>query len=121
MLIIMLLAGSLYLFIVGPKKNKSELGLFHIFFITVKVILWTLRLLQLLEQKRHSYSFTVAGLVISFCLSLAWISLERPPLRTMVKRVLVFILPPRCWTHYLRRWRYKWLLFSNIINCLYSS
>ena len=64
------------------------------------------------------YAFTLAGLAIFFAFILGmWISLERPPLRTMGETRLwySFFLPLAGIIIY-SRWRYKWILsFSTLL------
>jgi ABC-type transport system involved in cytochrome c biogenesis permease subunit len=66
--------------------------------------------------------FTVAGLVVFFLFIVGmWLSLERPPLRTMGETRLwySFFLPVVGLITY-ERWRYKWLLsFSTLLSTVF--
>ena len=68
------------------------------------------------------YAFTAAGLAVFFAFILGmWISLERPPLRTMGETRLwySFFLPLAGIIVY-SRWRYKWILsFSTLLSLVF--
>lgn len=68
------------------------------------------------------YGFTIAGLIVFFAFILSmWISLERPPMRTMGETRLwySFFLPLAGIMTYAR-WKYKWILsFSFILSCVF--
>ena len=68
------------------------------------------------------YGFTLAGLAVFFAFILGmWISLERPPLRTMGETRLwySFFLPLAGFLVY-SRWRYKWILsFSTVLSLVF--
>ena len=68
------------------------------------------------------YAFTGLGLLIFFAFILGmWISLERPPLRTMGETRLwySFFLPVAGIIVY-SRWRYKWILsFSTLLSVVF--
>ena len=68
------------------------------------------------------YAFTLAGLAIFFAFILGmWISLERPPLKTMGETRLwySFFLPLAGIIVY-GRWRYKWILsFSTVLSLVF--
>ena len=70
------------------------------------------------EKTAVTYMSTIAGLAIFFSFILMmWISLERPPLRTMGETRLwySFFLPLAGITVY-SRWKYKWILsFSTVL------
>ena len=74
------------------------------------------------EQKAKVYLFTFLGLAIFFAFILGmWISLERPPLRTMGETRLwySFFLPLAGIIVY-GRWRYKWILsFSTVLSLVF--
>ena len=74
------------------------------------------------EQKAKVYLFTFLGLAIFFAFILGmWISLERPPLRTMGETRLwySFFLPMAGIIVY-SRWRYKWILsFSTVLSLVF--
>ena len=70
------------------------------------------------------YGFTLAGLAVFFAFILGmWISLERPPLRTMGETRLwySFFLPLAGFLVY-SRWRYKWILsFSTVLSLVFMT
>jgi len=71
---------------------------------------------------RKSIAFTLAGLIL-FALFIAgmWMSLERPPLRTMGETRLwySFFLPVAGLITYIR-WKYKWILsFSTLLSFIF--
>ena len=74
------------------------------------------------EQKAKVYLFTFLGLAVFFAFILGmWISLERPPLRTMGETRLwySFFLPMAGIIVY-SRWRYKWILsFSTVLSLVF--
>ena len=98
---------------------------YFIYFSSVAVILWIIgAVLAFTNNKRLLPTlFTVAGLVIFFMFIVGmWISLERPPLRTMGETRLwySFFLPVVGLITY-ERWRYKWLLsFSTLLSTVWS-
>lgn len=74
------------------------------------------------QRTVYTYFFTIAGLAIffSFIISM-WISLERPPMRTMGETRLwySFFLPLAGIITY-SRWKYKWILsFSFILSLVF--
>ncbi len=97
---------------------------YFIYFSSVAVILWIIgAVLAFTNNKRLLPTlFTVAGLVIFFMFIVGmWISLERPPLRTMGETRLwySFFLPVVGLITY-ERWRYKWLLsFSTLLSTVF--
>lgn len=90
-----------------------------IYFALPSVLLWLIGAYGAWKDKRHlAYIFSFAGLCVffSFIVSM-WISLERPPLRTMGETRLwySFFLPLAGLIVYYR-WRYKWILsFSTLL------
>ena len=90
-----------------------------IYFAIAAVLLWTIGAWAAWKNKSSvAYITTVLGLLVffSFILSM-WISLERPPLRTMGETRLwySFFLPLAGLIVY-SRWKYKWILsFSTIL------
>lgn len=68
------------------------------------------------------YSFTLAGLGIFFAFIVGmWISLERPPLRTMGEtRLWYSLFLPLAGLIVYSRWRYKWILsFSVVLSAVF--
>ena len=90
-----------------------------VYFALSAVLLWALGAYAAWRDKsRTAYAATVVGLVVFFAFILAmWLSLERPPLRTMGETRLwySFFLPLAGIIVY-SRWHYKWILsFSTIL------
>lgn len=90
-----------------------------IYFAIAAVLLWGVGAWAAWKDRAGmAYATTIAGLLVffSFILSM-WISLERPPLRTMGETRLwySFFLPLAGLTVY-SRWKYKWILsFSTVL------
>ncbi len=97
---------------------------YFIYFSSLSVILWTIAAVAAFRSNKRLIPtlFTVAGLVIFFLFIIGmWISLERPPLRTMGETRLwySFFLPVVGLITY-ERWRYKWLLsFSTLLSTVF--
>ena len=74
------------------------------------------------DRKTGAYMCTLAGIAIFFAFILGmWISLERPPLRTMGETRLwySFFLPVAGIIVY-SRWHYKWILsFSTMLSIVF--
>ncbi len=90
-----------------------------IYFAISSVLLWAIGAWATWKEKTAvAYMSTIAGLAIFFSFILMmWISLERPPLRTMGETRLwySFFLPLAGIIIY-SRWRYKWILsFSTVL------
>ena len=100
-----------------------------IYFAVTAVLLWTVGAYAAWSDNREwkmfhisyrvlAYAATIAGLLVFFSFILAfWISLERPPLRTMGETRLwySFFLPLAGLIVY-SRWKYKWILsFSTLL------
>ena len=90
-----------------------------IYFAIAAVLLWAVGAWAAWREKTTlAYTSTVIGLVVFFSFILMmWISLERPPLRTMGETRLwySFFLPLAGIIVY-SRWRYKWILsFSTVL------
>ena len=89
------------------------------YFALVAVLLWAVGAYAAWKDKKTlTLSATTAGLLVFFGYIVAmWVSLERPPLRTMGETRLWYslFLPFAGLVVYLR-WRYKWILsFSTIL------
>lgn len=89
------------------------------YFALVAVLLWAVGAYAAwTDKKTLTLSATTAGLLVFFGYIVAmWVSLERPPLRTMGETRLWYslFLPFAGMVVYLR-WRYKWILsFSTIL------
>ena len=97
---------------------------YFIYFSSVSVILWIIGAVVTFRTSKRLVPtiFTVAGLVFFFLfIVVMWISLERPPLRTMGETRLwySFFLPVVGLITY-ERWRYKWLLsFSALLSTVF--
>ena len=90
-----------------------------IYFAIASVLLWAVGAWAAWREKTAmAYTSTVIGLIVFFTFILMmWISLERPPLRTMGETRLwySFFLPLAGIIVY-SRWRYKWILsFSTVL------
>ena len=90
-----------------------------IYFAVVAVLFWAIGAWAAWKDKAGvAFGATSAGLLVFFSfIVLMWISLERPPLRTMGETRLwySFFLPLAGITVY-SRWKYKWILsFSTIL------
>lgn len=93
---------------------------YFIYFSSVSAILWIIGAAAAFRTNKRLVPtlFTLTGLIVFFLFILGmWISLERPPLRTMGETRLwySFFLPVVGLITY-ERWRYKWLLsFSTLL------
>ena len=90
-----------------------------IYFAVLAVLLWVTGAYAAWRNKtKLAYATTIGGLLVFFgFILLFWISLERPPLRTMGETRLwySFFLPLVGLLVY-SRWRYKWILsFSTLL------
>ena len=94
-----------------------------IYFALTAVPLWALGAFMAWKNKtKTAYAATAIGLLVflSFIVSM-WISLERPPLRTMGETRLwySFFLPLAGLIVY-SRWKYKWILtFSTVLSLVF--
>lgn len=95
-----------------------------IYFALTAVILWAVGALTAYKSKKKTIPtlFTALGLAVFFAFILGlWMSLERPPLRTMGETRLwySFFLPLAGLLTY-QRWRYKWILsFTTILSSVF--
>lgn len=93
-------------------------------FAIVALLFWGLGAFAAWRGKRPAvvYTFTCLGLVVFFSFIVGmWISLERPPMRTMGETRLwySFFLPLAGIITY-SRWKYKWILgFSTILSLVF--
>ncbi len=90
-----------------------------IFFAITSIVLWLIGAFSAWKNKSGlAYTSTVLGLLVFFGFIVSmWISLERPPLRTMGETRLwySFFLPLAGLLVY-SRWKYKWILsFSTLL------
>ncbi|MBR5688794.1 MAG: cytochrome c biogenesis protein CcsA [Prevotella sp.] len=90
-----------------------------IFFAIVAIVLWATGAVAAWKEKKNVvYVTTIAGLAVFFAFIVGmWISLERPPLRTMGETRLwySFFLPLAGIIIY-SRWHYRWILsFSTLM------
>ena len=90
-----------------------------IYFAIVAVVLWAAGAFAAWKDKRRmAYTATIIGLAVFFAFIVGiWLSLHRPPLRTMGETRLwySFFLPLAGFLVY-SRWHYKWILtFSTIL------
>ena len=94
-----------------------------IWFAATAVILWVLGAIFAWKERRSlTFGLTLAGILVFFAFILGmWISLERPPLKTMGETRLwySFFLPVAGLIVY-SRWRYKWILsFSTMLSLVF--
>ena len=94
-----------------------------IWFALPALLLWILgAVFAWRGRSRLTWLFTLAGIAVFFAFILGmWISLERPPLRTMGETRLwyAFFLPVAGIIVY-SRWRYKWILsFSTLLAAVF--
>lgn len=90
-----------------------------IYFAIASVLLWAVGAYAAWRNKTGiAYTTTVLGLLVFFAFILSmWISLERPPLRTMGEtRLWYSLFLPLAGLIVYSRWKYKWILsFSAIL------
>ena len=95
-----------------------------VIFAMVALLCWAIGAVAAWKEKRQFvvYAATLAGLAVFFAFILGmWISLERPPMRTMGETRLwySFFLPLAGIITY-SRWRYKWILsFSFVLSLVF--
>ena len=98
---------------------------YFILFAVVALVCWSLGAFAAWKGKKTvwAYGFTLLGLAVFFCFILGmWVSLERPPMRTMGETRLwySFFLPLAGLITYIR-WKYKWILsFSCVLSLVFS-
>lgn len=90
-----------------------------IYFAIAALLLWTAgAFLAWKSKEKAAIGLTVGGLLVFFAYILAmWITLERPPMRTMGEtRLWYSLFLPLAGLFVYGRWRYKWILtFSTIM------
>ena len=96
---------------------------YFIYFAIVSVLFWIIGSWRAFKGKHvQACALTTAGLVVfGTFIGLLWLSLERPPLRTIGETRLwyCFFLPLAGLITYVR-WRYKWILgFSSILSVVF--
>ena len=97
---------------------------YFILFAVVALVCWSLGAFAAWKGKKTvwAYGFTLLGLAVFFCFILGmWVSLERPPMRTMGETRLwySFFLPLAGLITYIR-WKYKWILsFSCVLSLVF--
>ena len=94
-----------------------------IYFAILSVLFWIVGSWKAYKgAQKSACAFTVAGLLVfGTFIGLLWLSLERPPLRTMGETRLwySFFLPLAGLITYIR-WKYKWILsFSTILSIVF--
>ena len=96
---------------------------YFILFALTAVVLWAAGALTAgKERRRVAIIFTIAGLMVFFSyIVMMWITLERPPLRTMGEtRLWYSLFLPFAGVIVYGRWRYKWILaFSTILSTVF--
>lgn len=118
--ILMMIAGAIGLFLSAPVKKNSMDWSYFIYFAAPALFCWIggAWLAYRPSFSKGAVAWTVFGLAIfsAFIIGM-WISLERPPLRTVGETRLwySFFLPVAGVITYVR-WRYKWILsFSTLL------
>lgn len=96
---------------------------YFIYFAIVSIILWAIGAFMAWKGKSGSvYASTLTGLAVFFAfIVIMWVTLDRPPLRTMGETRLwySFFLPLAGIIVYYR-WEYKWILsFSTILAAVF--
>ena len=90
-----------------------------IYFALVSVLLWAVGAWAAWKDKTTvAYMTTIAGLLVFFGFIVSmWVSLERPPLRTMGEtRLWYSFFLPLAGVIVYSRWKYKWILsFSTVL------
>ena len=99
---------------------------YFIYFAIAAVLLWAVGAWTAWKDNVRSriitYTTTVAGLFVFFTFILSmWISLERPPLRTMGEtRLWYSFFLPLSGLIVFARWKYKWILsFSTVLSLVF--
>ena len=99
---------------------------YFIYFAIAAVLLWAVGAWTAWKDNVRSriitYTTTVAGLLVFFAFILSmWISLERPPLRTMGEtRLWYSFFLPLSGLILFARWKYKWILsFSTVLSLVF--
>ena len=96
---------------------------YFIYFAIVAIMLWAVgAFLAWKEKKAGVYASTLTGMAVFFTfIVIMWVTLERPPLRTMGETRLwySFFLPLAGILVY-SRWKYKWILsFSTMLAAVF--
>ena len=90
-----------------------------IYFAVAAVLLWAIGAFAAWkDMTRTAWALTLGGLVVFFAFIVCmWISLERPPLRTMGEtRLWYSLFLPLAGLIVYSRWKYKWILtFSTLL------
>ena len=112
-------AGGSGLYVCNWREETRMTWEQFIYFAIASVLLWAVGAWAAWRKKATiAYTATVLGLLVFFAFILSmWISLERPPLRTMGETRLwySFFLPFAGLIVY-SRWKYKWILsFSTVL------
>ena len=96
---------------------------YFILFALTAVVLWAAGAFTAWKERRRvAIIFTVAGLMVFFSyIVMMWITLERPPLRTMGEtRLWYSLFLPFAGVIVYGRWRYKWILaFSTTLSTVF--
>lgn len=97
---------------------------YFILFALTAVVLWAAGAFTAWKERRRvAIIFTVAGLMVFFSyIVMMWITLERPPLRTMGEtRLWYSLFLPFAGVIVYGRWRYKWILaFSTTLSTVFG-
>ena len=97
-------------------------NLFIVFAVSA-LLLWTVGAWAAWKDKRRvAYVTTAVGLAVFFAFIVGlWVSLERPPLRTMGEtRLWYSLFLPMAGLLVYSRWKYKWILsFSTLLAAVF--
>ena len=96
---------------------------YFILFALTAVVLWAAGAFTAWKERRRvAIIFTVSGLIVFFSyIVMMWVTLERPPLRTMGEtRLWYSLFLPFAGVIVYGRWRYKWILaFSTTLSSVF--
>jgi len=96
---------------------------YFLFFATGSVLLWAVGAVAAwMNRPRFAYASTILGLLVFFgYIGLMWLSLERPPLRTMGEtRLWYSLFLPLVGVVIYYRWKYRWILsFSAVLSLVF--
>lgn len=94
---------------------------YFVYYAVASVLLWAVGAWAAWRDKTAvAYCSTIAGLLVFFSFIVGiWISLERPPLRTMGEtRLWYSFFLPLAGTFVYSRWKYKWILSFSVVLAL---
>ena len=96
---------------------------YMVYFAIISILLWIVGAYAAWKEKQKwAFLSTLAGLLVFFFyIVMMWVSMERPPLRTMGEtRLWYSLFLPLAGVIVYARWRYKWILsFSTIMSTVF--